>query len=134
VVFSLRVNLRPSNTTVSTAVLSILTVSARHFTASFLCRGRGLFRWESVSLRLKRRGERGAAGPHGHRVTGRGRVMRTLLCVPGTMTPLFAGGVCVSLLCVIATLLVKCFAIDLALLFRACCPFSRRDKGRVNTA
>ncbi|XP_056266992.1 interleukin-1 receptor type 2-like isoform X2 [Pseudoliparis swirei] len=95
------VNLRPSNTTVSTAVLSILTVSARHFTASFLCRGRGLFRWESVSLRLKRR---------------------------GTMTPLFAGGVCVSLLCVIATLLVKCFAIDLALLFRACCPFSRRDK------
>ncbi|TNN30760.1 Interleukin-1 receptor type 1 [Liparis tanakae] len=66
------VNLRPSNSTISTALLSILSVSPHHFTASFQCRGRGRFHWDAVSLRLKQR---------------------------GTMIPLSVGGVCVSLLC-----------------------------------
>uniref|UniRef100_A0A8C3AIY9 TIR domain-containing protein n=1 Tax=Cyclopterus lumpus TaxID=8103 RepID=A0A8C3AIY9_CYCLU len=90
----IQVNLRPSSTTISTAILTIDKVSAQDFKATFECRGQGMYKLESVSLNLKRR------------------------------VPLFVGGVCVLIFCVFAAMLVKCFAIELVLFFRPCFPFS----------
>ncbi|XP_034418443.1 interleukin-1 receptor type 1 isoform X2 [Cyclopterus lumpus] len=95
------VNLRPSSTTISTAILTIDKVSAQDFKATFECRGQGMYKLESVSLNLKRR---------------------------ETIVPLFVGGVCVLIFCVFAAMLVKCFAIELVLFFRPCFPFSCCDK------
>ncbi|XP_068458202.1 interleukin-1 receptor-like 1 [Clinocottus analis] len=95
------VNQSPSSKTVSTAILTIDKVSAEDFNATFECRGQGIDTSRSSFLTLKRR---------------------------ESIVPLLLGGVCVLCLCVFAAALVKCFAIDLLLFFRACFPLSRCDR------
>uniref|UniRef100_A0A3Q3XN18 TIR domain-containing protein n=1 Tax=Mola mola TaxID=94237 RepID=A0A3Q3XN18_MOLML len=79
--------------TISTAVLTIEKVSASDFNTEFKCIGQGFYLRVNRTLTLKRR---------------------------GTILPLVIRGVCVLLFCVFAAALVKCFTIDLALLFRPC--------------
>ncbi|XP_068593101.1 interleukin-1 receptor-like 1 [Cebidichthys violaceus] len=91
----------PSKNTISTAILTIDKVSAQDFNAKFVCRGVGMYTLRNVTLTLKPR---------------------------ESIIPLVVGGVCVLFFCVFAAVLVKCFAIDLALFFRPCFPLSRCDK------
>ncbi|XP_034430885.1 interleukin-1 receptor-like 1 isoform X2 [Hippoglossus hippoglossus] len=84
---------RPSKNTITTAILTIKKVSAKDFQAEFNCSGRGFYTAKSATLTLKRR---------------------------ASITSLVIRAVCVLLLCVFAAVLVKCFAVDLALLFRPC--------------
>ncbi|KAK9537200.1 hypothetical protein VZT92_004836 [Zoarces viviparus] len=91
----------PAKDTISTAILTIDKVSAQDFNSKFVCRGVGMYTLRNVTLTLKPR---------------------------ESIIPLVVGGVCVLFFCVFAAVLVKCFAIDLALFFRPCFPLSRCDK------
>ncbi|KAM8854865.1 interleukin-1 receptor-like 1 isoform 1-T3 [Spinachia spinachia] len=79
--------------TISTAVLTIDKVSAEDFNAVFECRGASLFHWVNATLTLERR---------------------------ESVIPLVVAGVCVSFLCLCGAVLVRWFALDLALFFRPC--------------
>ncbi|XP_060945248.1 interleukin-1 receptor-like 1 [Limanda limanda] len=83
----------PSKTTITTAILTIKKVSAKDFRAEFTCTGLGYYEGNSTTLTLKRK---------------------------ASITSLVIRAVCVLLVCVFAAVLVKCFAVDLALLFRPC--------------
>ncbi|XP_033470312.2 interleukin-1 receptor type 1 [Epinephelus lanceolatus] len=97
-----KVNLEsPSQTTISTATLVIDRVSAEDFKTEFKCIGVGLSTNNFTIITLKRR---------------------------ESIIPLVSGGVCVLLFGVFAAMLVKCFAIDLALFFRRCIPLSSYKK------
>ncbi|XP_069569508.1 interleukin-1 receptor type 1 [Brachyistius frenatus] len=91
----------PSNITISTTILTIDKVSAKHFQDKFMCVGVGFNTYKTASLTLKRR---------------------------ESITPLVIGGVCVLLFCVIAAMLVKWFAIDLTLFFRPFCTLRSRNE------
>ncbi|XP_070770987.1 interleukin-1 receptor-like 1 [Enoplosus armatus] len=98
----------PSKNTISTAILTIGKVSAKDFQAEFKCIGVGFYKLVSDTVTLKRR---------------------------ESIIRLVIGGVCVLFFCVFAAVLVKCFAIDLALLFRPYFPLSSDNKdGRVYDA
>lgn len=104
----LREPFNPSKNTVSTAVLTIEKVSARDFQTEFKCIGKGIYRTVSKTVTLKRR---------------------------ESIIPLVIGGVCVLVFCLFAGVLVKCFAIDLALFFRRClCLRNHNKDGRVYDA
>ncbi|KAL3055923.1 hypothetical protein OYC64_018594 [Pagothenia borchgrevinki] len=90
-----------SNKTIFTAVLTIKKVSAKDFAAKFKCLGIGSIETVHANLTLKRR---------------------------ESIIPLVTGGVCVLLLCVLAAVLIKCFAIDIALFFRPFLPKSSYKK------
>lgn len=90
-----------SQNAIATEVLTIERVSPEHF-AEFRCVGERLFESISATVTLKRR---------------------------ETIIPLVIAGVCVFLLCVFAAVIVKCFAIDLALIFRRYLPFRRAENG-----
>lgn len=90
-----------SQNVIATEVLTIERVSPDDF-AEFTCVGEGFAERVSYTVTLKRR---------------------------ESMIPLVIAGVCVFFLCVFAAVIVKCFAIDLALIFRRCLPFSRAEKG-----
>ncbi|XP_041857693.1 interleukin-1 receptor type 1 isoform X2 [Melanotaenia boesemani] len=81
----------PSMNTISTATLTIEKVSAEDFQREFKCIGKGLYKGNYTILTLKQR---------------------------ESAFPLVIGTVCVLLICVFAVVLVKYFAIDLALLLR----------------
>ncbi|XP_053295658.1 interleukin-1 receptor-like 1 isoform X1 [Pleuronectes platessa] len=91
----------PSKTTITTAILTIKKVSAKDFRAEFKCRGIGSYTAKSATLTLKRR---------------------------ASITSLVIRAVCVLLVCVFAAVLVKCFAVDLALLFRPCFHLRSHEK------
>ncbi|KAK5889952.1 hypothetical protein CesoFtcFv8_013527 [Champsocephalus esox] len=91
----------PSINTIFTAVLTIEKVSAKDFAAEFKCLGIGSFERLHANVFLKRR---------------------------ESIIPLVTGGVCVLSLCVFAAVLIKCFAIDLALFFRPFLPKSSYKK------
>ncbi|XP_076603926.1 interleukin-1 receptor-like 1 [Chaetodon auriga] len=91
----------PSKNTISTAVLTIDRVSAEHFQTQFKCTGKGPYRTVSDTFTLKRR---------------------------ESIIPLVTGRVCVLVLFVFAAMLVKCFAIDLALFFRHYFPLGSHNK------
>ncbi|KAJ4933542.1 hypothetical protein JOQ06_030368 [Pogonophryne albipinna] len=91
----------PSINTIFTSVLTIEKVSAKDFAAEFKCLGIGSFETLHANLILKRR---------------------------ESIIPLVTGGVCVLSLCVFAAVLIKCFAIDLALFFRPFLPKSSYKK------
>lgn len=90
----------PSKNTISTAILTIEKVSARDFQAKFECIGRGFYKSVSGIVTLKRR---------------------------ESIIPVVTGGLCVLFFCVFAAMLVKCFAIDLALFFRPYFPLSSHN-------
>ncbi|XP_014872929.1 interleukin-1 receptor-like 1 [Poecilia latipinna] len=81
----------PSKRTFSTAILTIQRVSAEDFQKKFQCKVSGFYTANSVTLTLKQR---------------------------ESIIPLIVSGMCVFVIAVFAALLVKYFAIDLALLFR----------------
>ncbi|XP_034059487.1 interleukin-1 receptor-like 1 [Gymnodraco acuticeps] len=91
----------PSINTIFTAVLTIEKVSAKDFAAEFKCLGIGSYEKLHANLILKRR---------------------------ESIIPLVTSGVCVLSLCVFAAVLIKCFAIDLALFFRPFLPKSSYKK------
>ncbi|GLD65802.1 interleukin-1 receptor-like 1 [Lates japonicus] len=91
----------PSKNTISTAILTIDKVSAKDFQAEFKCICNTFYVMKNVTLTLKR-GE--------------------------SIIPLVIRPVCVLLFCVIVAVLVKCFAIDLALFFRTFFPLSSHKK------
>ncbi|KAM6934573.1 interleukin-1 receptor type 1-like [Xenentodon cancila] len=93
---------KPSKDTISTAILTIDKVSAQDFQHQFVCVGLGFYTTNNFTLTLKPR---------------------------ETVFPLIVGGVCVVLICVLAAVLIKSFAIDLALVFRPFIPLGRHDKG-----
>ncbi|XP_034002752.1 interleukin-1 receptor type 1-like isoform X1 [Trematomus bernacchii] len=99
--YSQIVTKEPSNNTIFTAVLTIKKVSAKDFAATFKCLGIGSIETVHANLTLKRR---------------------------ESIIPLVTGGVCVLSLCVFAAVLIKCFAIDLALFFRPFLPKSSYKK------
>ncbi|XP_074513984.1 interleukin-1 receptor-like 1 [Sebastes fasciatus] len=100
--------LNATQSTFSTAILTIDKVSAMDFKTEFECVGDGGYTAASTTLTLKRR---------------------------ASIIPLVIRGVCVLFFCVFAAVLVKCFAIDLALIFRPYFPLSRYNKdGRVYDA
>uniref|UniRef100_A0A8P4GHP9 Interleukin 1 receptor like 1 n=1 Tax=Dicentrarchus labrax TaxID=13489 RepID=A0A8P4GHP9_DICLA len=106
--YSQTTTIKPSKNTISTAVLSIEKVSAKDFQTEFKCIGKGSFEISSSTLTLKRR---------------------------ESIIPLVIKGVCMVIFCVLATVLVKYFAIDLALLFRSYFPHrSHYDDGKVYDA
>ncbi|KAM9850617.1 interleukin-1 receptor-like 1 [Aulostomus maculatus] len=84
-----------STHTVSTAILSIGRLSAKDFHTVFECEGKGYFDTVSTTLTLTPR---------------------------GTIIPVVIGGVCAFLFCGLAALMVRFFAVDLALLFRPYLP------------
>ncbi|XP_029967963.1 interleukin-1 receptor-like 1 [Salarias fasciatus] len=86
---------QPSRKTVDTAVLTIRSVSAHDFHTQFNCSGTGR---ATATLMLKRR---------------------------ESFVPSVVAGVCVLLFCVFAAVLVKYFAVDIALFFRPYIPFDR---------
>ncbi|XP_074551344.1 interleukin-1 receptor type 1-like [Halichoeres trimaculatus] len=81
----------PTKNTTAIAVLTIQKVTAKDFHSKFTCRVIGQTTAKNTTLTLKAR---------------------------ESIVPLIVGGLCVSLLCVIAAALIKYFAIDLALFFR----------------
>ncbi|KAM7380096.1 hypothetical protein PAMP_003413 [Pampus punctatissimus] len=83
--------------TIATAVLTIERVSAEDFRTEFKCICRGFYDTVSATLTLKRR---------------------------GTIIPLIIGGVCALFMCVLLAMMVKFFAIDLALFFRTYFPLN----------
>ncbi|XP_026152177.1 interleukin-1 receptor-like 1 [Mastacembelus armatus] len=91
----------PSKNIFSTATLVIEKVSAKDFQDEFQCVGIGFYSTSTVVLRLKQR---------------------------ESIIPLVIRGVCVMFFCVFAAVLVKYFAIDLALLFRPYLPVSSHNK------
>ncbi|XP_070831614.1 interleukin-1 receptor type 1-like [Chaetodon trifascialis] len=91
----------PSKKTISTAVLTIERVSAEDFQTKFECIGKGSYRTVSGTFTLKQR---------------------------ESIIPFVTGRVCVLFLCVFAAMLVKCFAIDLALFFRHYFPLRGHNK------
>ncbi|XP_063744696.1 interleukin-1 receptor type 1 isoform X2 [Eleginops maclovinus] len=91
----------PSNDTIVTAVLDIVKVSAKDFEAEFQCVGISNTKAKQAQLTLKRR---------------------------ESIIPLVTWGVCALVLCVLAAVLIKCFAIDLALFFRPYLPQSSYKK------
>ncbi|XP_029315624.1 interleukin-1 receptor type 1-like isoform X2 [Cottoperca gobio] len=97
----------PSNTTIITAVLTIEQVSAQDLKTQFKCFGTNSYTTESAILTLQQR---------------------------ESIIPLVTGGLCVLLICVFAAVLIKCFAIDLALLFRPYLPISNYKKDAVYDA
>ncbi|XP_040914064.1 interleukin-1 receptor-like 1 isoform X2 [Toxotes jaculatrix] len=92
-------NNTPKNTV--TTILTIEKVSAKDFQDEFKCVGTGLYTTKNATVTLKRR---------------------------GSMIPLVITSVCVLLFCVFAAVMVKCFAIDLALFFRPFFPQRRCNK------
>ncbi|XP_035460565.2 interleukin-1 receptor-like 1 isoform X2 [Scophthalmus maximus] len=94
----------PSKKTISTAILTIETVSAKDFQAEFKCAGKGLYTTNYATLSLKKR---------------------------ASMIRMVIAAVSVLFICVFVALLVKCFAIDLALLLRPYLPLrSHREDTR----
>ncbi|XP_041806588.1 interleukin-1 receptor-like 1 [Chelmon rostratus] len=91
----------PSKNTIATAVLTIERVSAEDFQTEFKCIGVGFYTVVSDTYTLKRR---------------------------ESIIPLVTGRVCVLFLFIFSAMLVKCFAIDLALFFRHCCPLRSHNK------
>ncbi|PWA24087.1 hypothetical protein CCH79_00018771, partial [Gambusia affinis] len=91
----------PSKRTFSTATLTIQRVSAKDFQHEFKCQGSGFYTVNSATLTLKQR---------------------------ESIIPLIISGTCVLLVAVFAAVLVKYFAIDLALLFRPYFPPGRQNK------
>ncbi|KAM9347791.1 interleukin-1 receptor-like 1 [Symphorus nematophorus] len=85
----------------STAILTIEKVSAKDFLTEFMCTGEGFYETASQTVTLKRR---------------------------ESIIPLVIGGVCVLFFCALAAILVKCFAIDLALFFRPYFPLRNHSK------
>ncbi|XP_029935957.1 interleukin-1 receptor-like 1 isoform X1 [Myripristis murdjan] len=94
---------QPSQHSSVTAVLTIHRVSARDFQAKFQCRATNSYKSVNQTLTLKPR---------------------------ESLTPLITAAVCVVFLCVLAAVMVKCFAIELALLFRRCFVHSRKEDGK----
>ncbi|XP_029980182.1 interleukin-1 receptor-like 1 [Sphaeramia orbicularis] len=88
-----------SQNVIATETLTIERVSPEDF-VEFRCVGERLFESTSYTVTLKRR---------------------------ESMIPLVIAGVCVFSLCVFAAVIVKCFAIDLALIFRRYLPFRRAE-------
>ncbi|KAM3862208.1 interleukin-1 receptor type 1-like [Diretmus argenteus] len=98
----------PSKKSIFTSVLTINRVSARDFKAKFKCYVVNSQKSLNITLTLKPR---------------------------ESLKPLLVGGVCVLLLCVLAAVIVKFFAIDLALLFRRCFTLgSHQEDGKVYDA
>ncbi|XP_034549169.1 interleukin-1 receptor type 1 [Notolabrus celidotus] len=97
----------PKENTTAIAVLTIQKVTAKDFRTIFTCAVNGRDTASSATLTLKPR---------------------------ESVVPLIIGGLCVSLLCVIAAVLIKYFAIDLALFFRPYLPLSHNRDGRVYDA
>ncbi|XP_041662376.1 interleukin-1 receptor-like 1 isoform X2 [Cheilinus undulatus] len=91
----------PTGSTAGIAILTIKDVSAKDFQSEFTCIVEGLYNFVNSTLTLKQR---------------------------ESITPLIIGGLCVMLFCVLAAVLVKYFAIDLALFFRPYLPISRNNK------
>ncbi|XP_043987744.1 interleukin-1 receptor type 1 [Gambusia affinis] len=91
----------PSKRTFSTATLTIQRVSVKDFQHEFKCQGSGFYTVNSATLTLKQR---------------------------ESIIPLIISGTCVLLVAVFAAVLVKYFAIDLALLFRPYFPPGRQNK------
>nr|XP_019962252.1 PREDICTED: interleukin-1 receptor-like 1 [Paralichthys olivaceus] len=83
----------PSKKVITTAILTIEKVSEKDFRTKFNCTGKSIYTSNSATLTLKRR-------------ESKTQMVMTALCV------LFA--------CLFAAVLVKCFAVDLVLLFRPC--------------
>ncbi|KAE8299766.1 Interleukin-1 receptor type 1 [Larimichthys crocea] len=99
---------KPSKNTISTAILTIEKVSAKDFQTEFKCAGVGFYKTTYRTLTLKRR---------------------------ESIIPLVIGAVCVLLFCVFAAILIKFFAIDLALFFRPYFPLnSQNNDSRVYDA
>ncbi|CAJ1079092.1 interleukin-1 receptor-like 1 isoform X2 [Xyrichtys novacula] len=98
----------PTENTTAIASLIIQKVTAKDFQTTFTCFVEGLTDVVNSTLTLKPR---------------------------ESVTPLIIGGLCVLFLCVTAAVLIKYFAIDLALLFRPYLPLSReKQDGRVYDA
>ncbi|XP_061580334.1 interleukin-1 receptor-like 1 [Cololabis saira] len=91
----------PSKETISNAILTIDKVSAQDFQHQFVCVGVGFYTKNNFTLTLKPR---------------------------ESAIPLIVGGVCVVLISVLAALLIKSFAIDIALFFRPLFPLGSHDK------
>ncbi|KAG8000875.1 Interleukin-1 receptor-like 1 [Nibea albiflora] len=91
---------KPSKNTISTAILTIEKVSAKDFQTEFKCSGVGFYEELSRTLTLKRR---------------------------DSIIPLVLGAVFVLLFCVFAAILIKIFAIDLALFFRPYFPLNSHN-------
>lgn len=94
-------NPNTSKRTIVTEILTIERVTARDFEEVFECVGRGFYGHESITVRLKPR---------------------------QSVVPLLVGGAFVFCFSVFVAVMVKCFAVDLALLFRQCFPFRIGDK------
>ncbi|KAM4561901.1 interleukin-1 receptor-like 1 isoform 2-T2 [Fundulus diaphanus] len=90
-----------SKYTYSTAILTIERVSAKDFHYEFKCHVSGYYETSSSTLILKQR---------------------------ESITPVIIAGVCVVLIAMFAAMLVKYFAIDLALLLRPYLPPGRHNK------
>lgn len=91
----------PSKNTIVTAILTIKKVSAKDFQQKFGCFGEGYYKKKNTTLTLKRK---------------------------ESIIPLAIGGVCVLFIGVFVAVLVKYFAIDLALFFRPYFPLSSSNK------
>uniref|UniRef100_UPI0037E9907A interleukin-1 receptor-like 1 n=1 Tax=Semicossyphus pulcher TaxID=241346 RepID=UPI0037E9907A len=90
-----------TDVTIATAILTIEKVSAKDFQAEFMCKVDGLFETVNSTLTLK----------------------------PGeSVTPLIIAGLSVLFFCVFVAVVIKYFAIDLALFFRPYLPLGRHDK------
>uniref|UniRef100_A0A673ALA5 TIR domain-containing protein n=1 Tax=Sphaeramia orbicularis TaxID=375764 RepID=A0A673ALA5_9TELE len=95
-----------SQNVIATETLTIERVSPEDF-VEFRCVGERLFESTSYTVTLKRRGQP---------------------LFPGSqITLMMVLRVCVFSLCVFAAVIVKCFAIDLALIFRRYLPFRRAE-------
>ncbi|XP_022066815.2 interleukin-1 receptor-like 1 isoform X1 [Acanthochromis polyacanthus] len=90
----------PSKNTIATSILTIKKVSAKDFEDKFECFVTNFYRGNKATLTLQRR---------------------------ASIIPLVIGGVCVLFFCVFAAMLVKFFAIDLALFFRPYLPLSKHN-------
>ena len=130
-----RVNEKSSNNTISTATLTIAKVSTQDFNTGFKCIGEGQFRTLNTILTLKRRGQ--WQDYRWARLSGfvySSQLISLLsFCFPESIIPLVIAGVCVFVFFVLTAVLVKRFAIDLALFFRPYLPLSRYKKGTEDT-
>ncbi|KAM4558579.1 interleukin-1 receptor-like 1 isoform 2-T2 [Odontesthes bonariensis] len=86
--------------TVSTAILTIENLSAEDFEHEFVCKGKNFYYSKNFTLVLKRK---------------------------ESVVPLVIGGVCVLFIFVFAAVMIKCFAIDLALFVRPYLPLGGHD-------
>ncbi|KAM6978398.1 interleukin-1 receptor-like 1 [Tautogolabrus adspersus] len=94
-------SVNPAEGTTVTAILTIKRVSAKDFQAEFRCEGEGVFTSANSTLTLKPK---------------------------ESQTPLIIGASCVLFFCVFAAVLIKYFAVDLALLFRPYFMLGRNNK------